>query len=129
MALQDELKNLIKDLQAAGVPTARFERSIERAGKNTEKLSQVAREMRGRLKESADYFSEMGDSASSLYSELVNVVKEINNSGYSLRMARKEFNATVGLARQLADDEQRISDLRGSQVDKLNKEVQARTEA
>ena len=129
MALQDELKNLIKDLQAAGVPTARFERSIERAGKNTEKLSQVAREMKGRLKESADYFAEMGESASSLYSELVNVVKEINNSGYSLRMARKEFNATVGLARQLADDEQRISDLRGSQVDKLNKEVKARTEA
>lgn len=114
--LDNELRILLNALENAGVSTKDFRSEITKAGTEQEKLVKVTRDMQMAL-------SDAEGSASNLFSRLQAITDELGKGNKALNRSVGAYNQITDVAEKLRNDEQGITDLNRSQVEKLIEKV------
>ena len=109
MALNSELKILLKSLQDAGVSTADYEKELRKASITQAEITKLTLQMKEALDAS-------DNSASGLFSEMQAIVGELGRSNQYLTRTKGLYNKVTDIARKLRDDEQGIADLNKNQL-------------
>ena len=112
MALDNELKLLLKSLQNLGISTAAYEAKLKSANITQEELTRLTREMQQAL-------GDADGSAGNLYGRLQAITGEMKKGNVAVGLAAGAYSKLVGYASKLSDDEAGILDLNRGQVKNL----------